>query len=271
MYINNGILEIDDSIIDIYAQSDIHGNLYATTNKIKQYDIHNALFIICGDCGFGFERLGYYKDLILPKLTKVLKKYNCKIIYLRGNHDNPNYFDGKTINTKYVCTVPDYTIVKCIDKNILCVGGGISIDREWRKYQDLKRLEHYSFYHKCTIKEAKKQMPLSYWENEQVKYQSKINERIDIICSHSAPSFCYPFTKGDIVIRYAENDETLLQDIEIERTTLDKVYEDYKDTITHWYYGHYHSSMMQMINGCMFKLLDIEEICRHVSDYNNFK
>ena len=34
MYINNGILEIDVSIIDIYTQSDIHGNLYATTNKI---------------------------------------------------------------------------------------------------------------------------------------------------------------------------------------------------------------------------------------------
>lgn len=114
-------------------------------------------------------------------------------------------------------------------------------------------------------------MPLSYWEDEQVKYQPKINERIDIICSHSSPSFCYPYTKGDIVLRYAENDETLLQDIEIERNTLDKVYEDYKDTITHWYYGHYHSSMMQMINGCMFRLLDIEEICRHVSDDNNFK
>ena len=51
-------------------------------------------------------------------------------------------------------------------------------------------------------------MPLSYWEDEQVKYQPKINEHVDIICSHSSPSFCYPFTKGDIVLRYAENDET---------------------------------------------------------------
>lgn len=130
MYINNGILEIDDSIIDIYNQGDVHSNSYATTNKIKQYDIHNSLFILCGDCGFGFERLGYYKNLVLSKLTKVLKKYNCRIIYLRGNHDDPSYFNGKTINTKYVCAVPDYTIVKCMGKNILCIGGGISIDRE---------------------------------------------------------------------------------------------------------------------------------------------
>ena len=33
MYINNGILEIDDSIVDIYNQGDIHANSYVTTNK----------------------------------------------------------------------------------------------------------------------------------------------------------------------------------------------------------------------------------------------
>ena len=50
---------------------------------------------------------------------------------------------------------------------------------------------------------------------------------------------------------------------------LDKVYEDYKDTLTHWYYGHFHQSNMETINGVMFKLLNIGEICRHVnSDLN---
>jgi hypothetical protein len=48
-------------------------------------------------------------------------------------------------------------------------------------------------------------MPLSYWEDEQVKYQPKINEHVDIICSHSAPSFCYPYTKGDIVVPLVYN------------------------------------------------------------------
>lgn len=56
---------------------------------------------------------------------------------------------------------------------------------------------------------------------------------MDIICSHSAPSFCYPTDKGEIVMEYANYDETLLEDIQKERETLDLIYNDYKDTITH--------------------------------------
>ena len=50
---------------------------------------------------------------------------------------------------------------------------------------------------------------------------------------------------------------------------LDQVYEDYKDEVTHWYYGHFHKSQMQTINNTMFKLLNIGEIVRHYSDDNN--
>lgn len=270
MFIKNGVLEIDDSIVDIYCSGDIHGCWFATTDKIKQYDIHNSLIIICGDCGFGFERLGYYKDIVFPKITKVLRKYNCRIIYLAGNHDDPSYFNGKTIRTKYIIAVPNYTVIKCCGKNILCVSGGISIDREYRKARDFKRLEQYAYYHKCSIEKAKTLMSLSYWENESVKYQKKVNERIDIICSHSAPDFCYPFDKGDIVMRFAEYDDKLLDDITKERTILSKIYDDYSDTLTHWYYGHFHQSHTCRMNNVVFKLLDIEEICRHVTDDNDF-
>ena len=48
-----------------------------------------------------------------------------------------------------------------------------------------------------------------------------------------------------------------------------QVYEDYKDEVTHWYYGHFHKSQMQTINNTMFKLLNIGEIVRHYSDDNN--
>ena len=48
------------------------------------------------------------------------------------------------------------------------------------------------------------------------------------------------------------------------------VYEDYKDTITHWYYGHYHASKSEEINGCIFRLLDIGELSKHVTDNYGF-
>ena len=64
-------------------------------------------------------------------------------------------------------------------------------------------------------------------------------------------------------MEYAKNDENLLADIQTERETLDKVWEDYKSTLTNWYYGHYHSNNSQVIDNVMFRLLDVGEIVRH--------
>ena len=124
-------------------------------------------------------------------------------------------------------------------------------------------------YHNCNYKEAEQKARKTYWEDEAIIYQPKVEEPIDIICSHSAPSFCYPYDKGSIVQAYAEYDSKLIEDITKERQILDKVYEDYKDTLTHWYYGHFHQSNMETINGVMFKLLNIGEICRHVNSNFN--
>lgn len=269
MYINNGMLMLDD-VKDIYMDGDEHGSFEQITYKIKRYNITDAVIIICGDCGFGFEHEEFYTKHLLPKLHKTLKKHNVKLIFIRGNHDDPAYFDGKRINTKWICAIPDYTIIQACNRNILCIGGGISIDREWRKTVDFRKAEKYAFYHKCSIKEALTKIIYSYWSDEQIKYRKKIDHHIDIICSHSSPSFCYPSTKGDIALRFAENDSTLLDDIQKEREILDKVYDDYKDTITHWYYGHYHASKIEEINGCIFRLLDIGEFSRHVTDNYGF-
>lgn len=135
--------------------------------------------------------------------------------------------------------VPNYTIINTCNKNILCVSGAVSIDRQIRTLNK------------------------DYWANELPTYQPKVSEKIDIICSHSAPSFCYPNDKGGIVSYYAENDSQLLIDIDIERSTLDRVYEDYKNDITHWYYGHFHKSMYQNIDGIQFRLCNCGELVYH--------
>lgn len=269
MFIKNGILEIDDSITTMLFQGDIHGDFTLTTRKIAQYEITNALIITCGDCGFGFEKINYYKNQVFPKITRILKRNNCKLVYIAGNHDNPDLFDGKLLRTKYIIAVPSYTIIHVCNKNILCVSGGISIDREYRKMQDLQKLKTYCKYHNCSLETAKTLIPLTYWENEQVKYKEKIDKHVDIICSHSSPDFCYPSNKGEIVLMFAKYDDKLLDDIAKERAILTKVYHDYKDTVTHWYYGHYHQSNYQQIDNCAFKLLDIGELCQHVTDDNN--
>ena len=171
----------------------------------------------------------------------------CNIILLNAiktyNQDNTTTF---------------YTFITiCIDRHLVNL---------YRKNLNNTKLNNYIYYHKCNMETALQQCPLYYWENEAVKYQPKLTERVDIICSHSAPSFCYPTDKGSIVMEYAQYDETLLEDIQKERETLDLIYNDYKDEITHWYYGHFHQSMFQEINNVKFRLLDIGELIQHVDD-----
>ena len=159
-------------------------------------------------------------------MHKVLKKYNDIIICVRGNHCDMRYFDNNSIISKYVKAVADYTIVQVCNTNVLCIGGAISIDRMHRITQNNKKLEQYAHYHKCSIEDALEKCSLYYWEDEIVEFQPKVTERVDIICSHSAPSFCYPTDKGSIVMEYAQYDENLLEDIQKERETLDLIYND---------------------------------------------
>ncbi len=69
-----------------------------------------------------------------------MNQANNWIVFVRGNHDNPAYFEGTTFSYKRFIAVPDYTILQACNHSILCVGGAISIDRiyhinEWNKRQ----------------------------------------------------------------------------------------------------------------------------------------
>ncbi len=265
----NTKINLSNTIKDIYTVGDVHGFHNIVTYYIRQHEIRDSVFIFCGDVGIGFERLNHYTDHVIPELHKVLKKFNDIFIWIRGNHDDVNYFNNQLINTNYIKCVPDYSIVNVCNHNILCVGGGISVDRSFRKQNDSVNIVRYMKYHGCDYKTAELNALKTYWEDEPVIYQPKVKEHINIICSHSAPSFCYPYDKGDIVMEFAEYDHDLIKDINKERSILDKVYEDYKDEVTHWYYGHFHKSQTQTINNTVFKLLNIGEICRHYVPINN--
>ena len=121
----------------IVVCGDIHGEFVALVEKLRvTYGIHDALIIVAGDCGFGFESPDYYEDIYLT-ILRHLQAYNLCIVMLRGNHDNPAYFNGdKRITHERWQTLPDYTVLQACNHNILCVGGAISIDRSVRlQYQ----------------------------------------------------------------------------------------------------------------------------------------
>ena len=237
------------NIKNIYFCGDLHGNLDYIKYIVNSYHLTNSVIFICGDVGLGFSPKG--EQIVIDFINKKLVNTNNFIIGVRGNHDDPLKFqdtelikaNGKNRNW---LNVPDYTVVNVANKNVLCIGGGTSVDRTLR----LK-------------------MGYGYWPDESVKYKEKVPEKIDIICTHSAPSFCFPSDKGEIVYEYSKIDPNLLEDITEERKILDDIYNDYKDDVKYWYYGHFHKKNFQKIGNTLFTLLDITEVSKHVDISEN--
>ncbi|WP_462394392.1 hypothetical protein [Alistipes indistinctus] len=86
--------------------------------------------------------------------------------------------------------------------------------------------------------------------------------RIDTVVTHTAPSFCYPTTKRGIEMWMAY-DPNLGKDIDEERATMDRLHNRLLSDghpLTQWYYGHYHCTSSDRIDGVGFYLLDIGQI-----------
>lgn len=198
---------------------DIHGEFETLVFNIVQKKIKNATVIVAGDCGFGFNKLAYYDELYKRKLHRKLKKQNVLLLMVRGNHDDPLFFDKELIDFPYMKTLPDYTIVYTKGHNILCVGGVVSIDRQFRLSQmDYNRIL------------GKKLLPL-YWKNESFRYDEEELQilqiediKIDAVITHSAPYFCPPLTKVDVE-HFCANDNELASDLDKERKDFSRLYE----------------------------------------------
>ena len=231
---------------------DIHGAFEEMVFKLCiQYGMTDTLLIVAGDCGFSFERPGYYEQ-ITTKVLRRLTKANNWIVMIRGNHDDPAYFQEQRIQHERFRCIPDYSIVTACGHTILCIGGAISIDRSYRIAADSRP---HSAQTAC------------YWADEMPRFDgealAEINSgfKVDTVVTHTSPSFCELITK-DGLMNWATRDAALLEDCERERAILDQIFEsllEAEQPITHWYYGHFHQSWNSTINGVLFSMLDIME------------
>lgn len=238
---------------------DIHGEFVPLVYEMcVRYGMRDTLVIVAGDCGFGFEKPGAY-DQVFRRIEKRLAQNNCWIAMVRGNHDDPAYFAtdaaGHTaVEHKRWRTVPDYAVIQSCGRTILCVGGAISVDRQIRK-QEMARHPGKAYY----------------WQDEVPKYDgssldaiSDAGLKIDIVVTHTAPSFCEFKTKGGLS-SWALNDPTLLEECDAERHTMDTILAHLKrdgHPLERWYYGHFHNSWHSEIDGVWYKMLDIKELLK---------
>ena len=247
----------------IIVSGDIHGDFNQLVFKLCiQYKLTDTLLIVAGDCGFGFEKKEYYEQMV-RRNTKRMNQANNWIVFVRGNHDNPAYFEGTTFSYKRFIAVPDYTILQACNHSILCVGGAISIDRNYRINEWNKRKYRV---HSNELQENDISRTL-YWKNEAPIYDADkmnticANFLIDTVVTHTAPSHCELFSKSNLN-QWAENDSSLLKDVQSERKAMDMILHHLKTDnhpVNHWYYGHFHQNWHSAIDGILYQMLDIME------------
>ena len=257
----------------VYAIGDIHGNFNALLNWIKVKDLRDCAIICCGDIGFGFERAGFY-EMIMSEFEFECADRSCTVFMFRGNHDDPSYFDGEKICSEHFKAIPDYSVIRrlidekaVVFQNILCVGGAISVDRCQRLKEWNDKVTKYAWHSGKSFEDAEKSIGKKwYWENEGIVYDGneidKLLEngiKIDVVCTHTCPSFCQPTTKKGIE-EALEKDPKLEDDITIERSRVDMIANKLKEDghpVKKWVYGHFHGHNYDIINGVVYIMLDM--------------
>lgn len=125
-------IDLSSRTDNVIVCGDIHGEYETLIYEITRRGISNAVVIVAGDCGFSFCRLAYYDDMYKRKMHRKLEKSNVLLLMVRGNHDDPIYFEKELIDYPYMKTLPDYTVAHTQSHNILCIGGAVSQDRNIR-------------------------------------------------------------------------------------------------------------------------------------------
>lgn len=235
---------------------DIHGEFVKINRYIKKYDITDADIYQVGDFGVGFK--SFEKELRqLKPLNEVLKNRNITLYAIRGNHDYPEYFRTDPFQFSNIKLLPDYTVVESNGQKILLIGGAISVDRGGR-YTTRQKIKDYEIHGNE-----------SWWYDEVFvldEEKLKTFTDIDVVVTHTCPSYCEPFMKGgvggfveDLIRKYG--DLELRGELMDERILLDKVFEilSEKNDIKFHYYGHFHNTSVTVNNGIKHRLLDIDE------------
>lgn len=246
----------------ILILGDTHGNFREFQRKFDSAKVEGATILHVGDFGVGFKETDSKEVHFLQELNGFLKKRNSIMYAIRGNHDNPKYFNGD-YSYSNLKLVPDYTVIEIEGQNFLMVGGAISIDRRRR----LNEMQMFS---------AVGRYLESYWYDEHFKLnENKLKDFKDIDCviTHSVPGEAKPIndydnhymSHGHLVESFAKHDSKLKDDLNKERKDLSKMLKILKEnnTIKSWYYGHFHSSHKETIDGINFVMVGVSELIEH--------
>lgn len=226
---------------------DTHG-LAPVAKLINKYSLTGCNLIHVGDFGLGFNLLHhdlYYLDV----LDTFLQDKDNTLYVIRGNHDNPFFWDTGNLKHKRIHLVKDYSVITIENKSVLFVGGAISIDRTARALDN----------------------PASWWHGEKFYLDkdriNNLQEKIDMVITHSAPAFCNPVTFNYIVNKWHKTELefglNLKKDLKVEREEHSELYHLLKTNghpVANWAYGHFHICATTTVDNTTFHALDINGV-----------
>lgn len=190
-----------------------------------------------GDGGWGFGDPEYALQNAkswVDIFHKLCENLDIRLYHLIGNHDNPDVW--KFPSTDRVFWVQSGDVGEFPNgKTALFVGGGVSVDRFTRKEG------------------------VSYWKEEITPPLDNV-EKCDILFSHDCPEYFNHPTKT-LPLHYGwyiERDPLLLGDCEKQRTVMGDIVK--KSEVKTIFYGHYHNSFRQEVEGIYAQCLDISEL-----------
>jgi predicted phosphodiesterase len=215
----------------IYILGDTHGNWKPMKYKIKTFDIRDCIIIHVGDIGLGFQNYDQ-QEYELMNINEFFKERNIEFLGIRGNHDDPYYFDGgyDFSNMEFL---RDYTVKKIGGKTFQFVGGAISVDRKQRTRD------------------------ISWWKDEVFDFNPDKLVKCDVLVTHSAPLWNGPVDR-DPISSWCDDDKTLWAELKMERLAHNRAI--FHCEPSRHYCGHFHVSSTAERDGCISRILDINEL-----------
>jgi len=215
----------------IYVVGDTHGNWKYLKYKIKSFDIRDCVIIHVGDIGLGFKSYNQQEEELID-VNKFFKERGIEFFGIRGNHDDPHFFDGGYTfsNMEFL---QDYAVRTFNDKVFQFIGGATSVDRTYRVEGE------------------------DYWKGEKFNFDPDKCVECDVLITHSAPPWNGPTDKAPIS-NWLMVDKDLWPELLQERDEHGKLFELCQPA--NHYCGHFHTSETADHNGCRSRILDIDEL-----------
>lgn len=192
---------------------DVHGDWHFLREFAIKFPEFNVIQL--GDFGMGYMEPSK-QHFKLDNLSKVFEKANSHLYVIRGNHDDPKYFDDRVINDR-ITFLRDYSVLTTYNGDrIQLVGGGISVDRKLREENK------------------------GWWKGEKIVFSPVKIEKVDCFLSHVPPKnfILDKFQTNGFVDVFCKEDLTLREELKEEQELMQNLFDLSQANLS--YFGHMH-------------------------------